>query len=74
MGSVSGSVSERKPAISVPMREGTPAASTKSGATLVDLERQLEGALIEYERLREAWPKQPGEFALHLDQGGAGPG
>ena len=58
MGSVSGSVSERKPAISVPMREGTPAASTKSGATLVELERQLEGALIEYEHLCQAWPEE----------------
>ena len=45
------------------MRKGTPAASTKSGATLVELERQLEDTLIEYERLREAWPKQPGAVA-----------
>ena len=45
------------------MCKGTPAASTKSGATLVELERQLEDTLIEYGRLREAWPKQPGAVA-----------
>ncbi len=41
------------------MSKGVPAASKKPGAGLVELERQLEGALIEYERLREAWPKEP---------------
>ncbi len=45
------------------MSKGVPAASKKPGAGLVELERQLEGALIEYERLREAWPKEPGAVA-----------
>ncbi len=45
------------------MSKGVPAASKKPGAGLVELERQLEGALIEYERLREAWPKEPGALA-----------
>ncbi len=45
------------------MSEGVPAALKEPGAGLVELERQLEGALIEYERLREAWPKEPGAVA-----------
>ena len=45
------------------MSEGAPAALKEPGAGLVELERQLEGALIEYERLREAWPKEPGVVA-----------
>ncbi len=41
------------------MSEDVPAALKEPGAGLVELERQLEGALIEFERLREAWPKEP---------------
>ncbi len=41
------------------MREDVPAALKDPGAGLVELERQLEGTLIKYERLREAWPKEP---------------
>ena len=40
------------------MSEGVPAASKKADISLVELERQLEGALIEYERLSQAWPKE----------------
>ncbi len=59
MGSVSGSVSERKPAISAPMREDVPAALKEPGAGLVDLERELEALLVEYDSLSRAWPKEP---------------
>ncbi len=59
LGSVSGSVSERKPAISVPMREDVPAALKEPGAGLVDLERELEALLVEYASLSRAWPKEP---------------
>ena len=41
------------------MREGAPATLKKPAAGLVELERQLEGALIEYERLCQAWPEEP---------------
>ena len=41
------------------MSKGVPATLKKPAAGLVELERQLESALIEYERLREAWPKKP---------------
>ena len=40
------------------MSKGVPAASTRSSATLVEMERQLESALIEYERLCQAWPEE----------------
>lgn len=45
------------------MTEDVPAALKEPGAGLVELERQLEGALIEYESLSEAWPKEPGAVA-----------
>ncbi len=54
-----GSVSERKPAISVPMREDVPAALKEPGAGLVELERELEALLVEYDSLSRAWPKEP---------------
>ncbi len=40
------------------MREGVPAASKKADTSLVELERQLEGDLLEYERLCQAWPEE----------------
>ncbi len=45
------------------MREDVPAALKDPGAGLVELERQLEGALIEYDSLSGAWPKEPGAVA-----------
>ena len=45
------------------MSEAAPATLKEPGAGLVELERQLEGTLIEYERLHEAWPKEPGAVA-----------
>ncbi len=41
------------------MSEGVPAALKKPGAGLVDLERELEALLVEYESLSQAWPKEP---------------
>ena len=41
------------------MSEGVPAALKKPGAGLVDLERELEALLVEYESLSRAWPKEP---------------
>ncbi len=41
------------------MREGIPAALKEPGAGLVDLERELEALLVEYESLSRAWPKEP---------------
>ncbi len=38
------------------MREGTPAASTRSSAILVEMERELTRLLIEYDELETAWP------------------
>ncbi len=40
------------------MSEGVPATLKKTDVSLVELERQLEGALIEYERLCQAWPEE----------------
>ena len=45
------------------MREGIPAALKESGAGLVDLERELEALLVEYDCLSRAWPKEPGAVA-----------
>ena len=42
------------------MSEGAPAALKEPGAGLVDLERELEALLVEYESLSRAWPKEPG--------------
>ena len=39
------------------MRDDAPAASTRFGATLVEMERELTGLLIEYDELAGAWPK-----------------
>ncbi len=39
------------------MSKGVPAASTRSGATLVEMERELTRLLIEYDELEAAWPK-----------------
>ncbi len=41
------------------MSEGAPAASKGPDVSLVDLERELEGLLVEYESLSLAWPKEP---------------
>ncbi len=41
------------------MIEGAPAASKRPAAGLVELERELEGLLLEYESLSRAWPKEP---------------
>ncbi len=40
------------------MSKGAPAMLKKPAAGLVELERQLECALIEYEHLSQAWPKE----------------
>ena len=44
------------------MREGIPAALKEPGAGLVDLERELEALLVEYDSLETAWPN--GRHAL----------
>ena len=41
------------------MSEGAPAASKGPGAGLVELERELDALLLEYESLSRAWPKEP---------------
>ena len=41
------------------MSQGAPAASKGPDVSLVELERELEGLLIEYEALSWAWPKEP---------------
>ncbi len=41
------------------MSQGAPAASKGPDVSLVDLERELEGLLLEYEALSRAWPKEP---------------
>ncbi len=41
------------------MSQGAPAASNGPDISLVDLERELEGLLVEYESLSRAWPKEP---------------
>ncbi len=41
------------------MSEDVPAALKEPGAGLVDLERELEALLVEYESLSRAWPKEP---------------
>ena len=42
-----------------PMSQGAPAASKGPGVSLVELERELEGLLVEYESLSRAWPREP---------------
>ena len=42
-----------------PMSQDAPAASNGADVSLVDLEHELEGLLIEYEVLSRAWPKEP---------------
>ncbi len=41
------------------MSEDVPAAFKEPGAGLVDLERELEALLVEYDSLSRAWPKEP---------------
>ncbi len=41
------------------MSKGVPAALKKQGAGLVELERDLEVLLVEYDSLSRAWPKEP---------------
>ncbi len=41
------------------MSQGAPAASKGPDVSLVELERELEGVLVEYESLSWAWPKEP---------------
>ena len=41
------------------MSESAPAASKGPDVSLVDLERELEGLLLEYESASRAWPKEP---------------
>ncbi len=41
------------------MSQGAPAASKRPDVSLIDLERELEGLLVEYEFLSWAWPKEP---------------
>ena len=45
------------------MSEDVPAALKNPGAGLVDLERELEALLVEYDSLSRAWPKEPGAVA-----------
>ena len=40
------------------MSQGAPAASKGPDISLVDLERELEGLLVEYESLSRVWPKE----------------
>ncbi len=42
-----------------PMSQDAPAASNGADVSLVELEHDLEGRLIEYEALSRAWPKEP---------------
>jgi hypothetical protein len=37
----------------------SPATSTRSSATLVELESELEDLLVDYEAVTGAWPKEP---------------
>ena len=39
------------------MSEGVPAASARPSATLVEMERELEALLVEYDSFETAWPK-----------------
>ena len=41
------------------MSQDAPAASNGADVSLVELEHELEGLLIEYEALSRAWPKEP---------------
>ncbi len=41
------------------MSQGAPAASKGPDVNLVELERELESLLVEYESLSRAWPKEP---------------
>ena len=41
------------------MSQGAPAASKRPAAGLVELERELDALLLEYESLSRAWPKEP---------------
>ena len=41
------------------MSQGAPAASKGPDISLVDLERELDVLLVEYESLSRAWPREP---------------
>ncbi len=41
------------------MSQGAPVASKGPGASLVELERELDALLLEYESLSRAWPRKP---------------
>ncbi len=41
------------------MSQGAPAASNGPGVSLVELERELDALLLEYESLNRAWPREP---------------
>ncbi len=41
------------------MSQGAPAASKGPDVSLVDLERELETLLVEYESASRAWPREP---------------
>ncbi len=45
------------------MHESAPAASTRRGVALAELERELEALLVEYDSLSRAWPKEPDAVA-----------
>ncbi len=42
-----------------PMSQGAPAASKRPAAGLVELKRELDALLLEYESASLAWPKEP---------------
>ena len=44
------------------MVKGASAASNGADVSLVELERELEGLLVEYESLSRAWPREPDIF------------
>ncbi len=41
------------------MSEGAPRPSNGADGSLVDLERQFDALLLEYDSLSRAWPKEP---------------
>ena len=41
------------------MSQGAPVAAKRSGAGLVELERELDALLLQYESASLAWPKEP---------------
>ena len=41
------------------MSQGAPVASKRPAAGLVELERELDALLVEYESASQAWPREP---------------